>query len=87
MIILEPSSCHDKRWRDLVHLTLRCYVLDGHVLSDVADLFIFWARLDNIIVTWILDTLFPRTPRDLLETDGDCTSGVAHNGGSILQQQ
>jgi hypothetical protein len=64
-IILEPSSCHYKRWRDLVHLTLRCYALDGHILFDVNDPFIFWARLDNIIVTWILDTLFPK-PHEII---------------------
>jgi hypothetical protein len=58
-IILEPSSPDYKRWRDLVLLTLRRYALDDHVLFDVADPSVYWARLDNIMVTWILDTLSP----------------------------
>jgi hypothetical protein len=58
-IVLEPSSPDYKRWRDLVLLTLRRYALDDHVLSDVADPSVYWARLDNIVVAWILDTLSP----------------------------
>jgi hypothetical protein len=49
-MILEPSSPDYKRWRDLVLLTLRRYTLDDHVLSDVTDLSVYWARLDNIVV-------------------------------------
>jgi hypothetical protein len=41
MIVLEPSSPHYKRWRNLVLLTLYCYALDNHVLSDVTDSFIY----------------------------------------------
>jgi hypothetical protein len=58
-IILEPSSPDYKRWHDLVLLTLRRYALDNHVLSDVAYPSVYWARLDNIVVTWILGTLSP----------------------------
>jgi hypothetical protein len=58
-IVLEPSSPDYKRWRDLVLLTLRHYALDDHVLSDVADPSVYWARLDSIMVTWILGTLSP----------------------------
>jgi hypothetical protein len=58
-IILEPSSPHYKWWRDLVLLTLRCYALDDHILSGIANPSIYWARLDNIVVTWILGTLSP----------------------------
>jgi hypothetical protein len=58
-IVLEPSSPDYKWWRDLVLLTLRRYALDDHVLSDVADPSVYWARLDNIMVTWILGTLSP----------------------------
>jgi hypothetical protein len=57
MIILEPSSIDYKWWRDLMLLTLRRYTLDDHILFDVTDPFIYWARLDNIVVTWILGTL------------------------------
>jgi hypothetical protein len=32
-------------------LTLRRYALDDRVLSDIADMSIYWARLDNIMVT------------------------------------
>jgi hypothetical protein len=59
MIILEPSSPNYKRWCDLVLLTFCRYALDDHVLSDIADPFICWARLDNIVVTWIIGTLSP----------------------------
>jgi hypothetical protein len=58
-IVLEPLSPDYKRWRDLVLLTLHRYALDDHVLSDVADPSVYWARLDNIVVTWILGTLSP----------------------------
>jgi hypothetical protein len=59
MIVLEPSSPHYKRWRDLILLMLRRYALDDHVLSDVDDTSIYWARLNSIMVTCILDTLSP----------------------------
>jgi hypothetical protein len=60
MIILEHSSPNYKRWRDLVLLTLRRYALDDHFLSDVIDPSVYWARLDSIVVTWILGTLSPK---------------------------
>jgi hypothetical protein len=60
MIVLEPSSPHYKQWRDLVLLKLHRYALDDHALSDVIDLSIYWARLDNIMVAWILGTLSPK---------------------------
>jgi hypothetical protein len=46
-----------KRWRDLVLLMLRRYALDDHVQSDVVDPSVYWARLDNIVMTRILGTL------------------------------
>jgi hypothetical protein len=58
-IVLKPSSPDYKRWRDLVLLTLSRYALDDHVLSDGADPYVYWARLDNIVVTWILGALSP----------------------------
>jgi hypothetical protein len=58
-IILKPSSPDYERWCDLVLLTVHRYALDDHVLSDVANPSIYWARLDNIVVTWILGTLSP----------------------------
>jgi hypothetical protein len=58
-IVLEPSSLDYNRWRDLVLLTLCCYTPDDHVLFGVTDPSIYWARLDNIVVTWILGTLSP----------------------------
>jgi hypothetical protein len=60
MFILEPSSPHYKWWRDLVLLTLHCNALDDHVLFDITDSSVDWARLDNIMATWILDTLSPK---------------------------
>jgi hypothetical protein len=70
-IVLEPSSPDYKRWHDLVLLTLRHYALDDHVFSDVVDPSVYWARLDNIVVTWILSTLSPELHdivRELTET-------------------
>jgi hypothetical protein len=58
-IVLEPSSPDYKWWHDLVLLMLHRYALDDHVLSDVTDLSVYWARLDSIVVTWILGTLSP----------------------------
>jgi hypothetical protein len=58
-IVLERSSLDYNRWHDLVLLTLCCYTLDDHVLFDVTDPSIYWDRLDNIMVTWILGTLSP----------------------------
>jgi hypothetical protein len=51
MIILEPSLPNYKRWRDLVLLTLHRCSLDNHIFSYVVDLYIYWARLYNIVVT------------------------------------
>jgi hypothetical protein len=50
-IILKPLLPDYKRWRDLVLLTLHRYALDDHILSDVTDLLVYWARLDSIVVT------------------------------------
>jgi hypothetical protein len=58
-IVLKPSSSDHKRWCDLLLLTLRRYTIDDHILSDVADPFVYWARLDIIVVTWILGALSP----------------------------
>jgi hypothetical protein len=58
-IILEPSSPDYKWWHNLVLLMLRRYALDDHALDSVTDPSVYWARLDSIMVTWILDTLSP----------------------------
>jgi hypothetical protein len=67
MIILEPSLPNYKWWCDLVLLTLRHYDLDDHVLSDITDPSIYWARLDSIMVTWILGTLSPELHKIIQE--------------------
>jgi hypothetical protein len=48
------------QWCNLVLLMLHCYALDDHFLSDVVDPSVYWTRLDNIVVTWILGTLYPK---------------------------
>jgi hypothetical protein len=58
-IVLKPSSSDYKWWHNLVLLTLCLYTPDGHILSNVTDPSVYWASLDNIMVTWILDTLSP----------------------------
>jgi hypothetical protein len=40
-----------------VLLKLHHCTLDDHVLSNITNPFIYWARLDIIMVTWILSTL------------------------------
>jgi hypothetical protein len=40
-------------------LTLRRYTLGDHILFDITNSSIYWAWLDSIMVTWILDTLSP----------------------------
>jgi hypothetical protein len=67
MIILKSSSPDYMQWCDLVLLTIHCYALDDHVLSDVTDLSIYWARLDSIVVTWTLGTLSPELHEILRE--------------------
>jgi hypothetical protein len=60
-IILEHMSPHYKWWCDLMLLMLHRYTLDDHILSNIVDPSTYWARLDNIMVTWILHPL-PQTP-------------------------
>jgi hypothetical protein len=50
-IVLKYSSSDYKRWSDLMLLMFHCYALDDHVLSNVTDPSVYWARLDNIMVT------------------------------------
>jgi hypothetical protein len=38
-------------------LMLHCYAHDDHVLSDIVNMSTYWARMDNIMLTWILGTL------------------------------
>jgi hypothetical protein len=72
-IILQPSLPNYKRWHDLMLLTLCRYALDDHILSDVVDLSVYWARLDNIMVTWILGTLSPKLQEIVQEpTENAC---------------
>jgi hypothetical protein len=81
-IILEPSSPHYKQWRDLMLLTLRQYALDDHALFDVTYLFIYWARLDSIVVTWILGTLPPELHKIIWEP-----TETTHQAWLTLQAQ
>jgi hypothetical protein len=69
-IVLKPLSPDYKRWHDLVLLTLCRYALDDQVLSDVVDPSIYWARLDSIVVTWILGTLSPELHEIVREPTG-----------------
>jgi hypothetical protein len=57
---------------------LHCYALDDHVLSDVADPSIYWARLDSIVVIWILGTLSPKLHEIIREpTETACQAWLA----------
>jgi hypothetical protein len=59
-------------------LMLHRYTLDGHTLSDVTDPSVYWARLDNIVVTWILGTLSPELHKIVQEsTDTACQAWLA----------
>jgi len=59
-VILEPESSSYARWRDLVLLTVRWYALDDRVLLDTTGAVPTpsWLRLDNIVLSWILRTIF-----------------------------
>jgi hypothetical protein len=54
-------------------LTLCHYALDDHVLSVVVDSFIYWDRLDNIVMTWILGTLSPEL-HEIIQEPTETTS-------------
>jgi hypothetical protein len=41
--------------------------LDDYVLSNIIDPSTYWARLDIIVVTWILDTLSPELHKNVRE--------------------
>jgi hypothetical protein len=58
-VVLEPESSSYARWRDLVLLTHRRYVLDDHVLADppVTAQSPSWLRLDSIVLSWIIGTI------------------------------
>jgi hypothetical protein len=58
-VVLEPKLPSYARWRDLLHLTLRRYALDDHVLCDPTGLapIAVWVRLDSIVLTWIMGTI------------------------------
>jgi hypothetical protein len=49
-------------------LTLHCCALNDHVLSDVADPSVYCARLDSIMLTWILGTLSPELHKIVRES-------------------
>jgi hypothetical protein len=70
MIILEPSGSplpDYKRCCDLMFLTHRHYTIDDHILSGITDPSIYLARLDSIMVTWILGTLSPELHKIIQE--------------------
>jgi hypothetical protein len=58
-VVLDPASTSYARWRDQVILTLRRYALDDHVLADplAGVQTASWLRLDNIVLSWILNTV------------------------------
>jgi hypothetical protein len=58
-------------------LMLHRYALDDHVLSDVVDPSTYWARLDNIVVTWILVTLFPEF-HEIVQEPTETTHQACH---------
>jgi uncharacterized membrane protein YgcG len=59
-VVLEPDSPSYTRWQDLLLLTLRRYALDDHVLCDPTSVAptAAWVRLDSIVLTWIVGTIF-----------------------------
>ena len=56
-IVLDLSSTKYPRWRDMVLLALRCYDLDDHVLSNNVETIVYWHHYDELVLSWILDTL------------------------------
>jgi hypothetical protein len=59
-VTLELSSPHYTRWHNIVLLTLARYSLSDHVLIDTTYVSVpSWDRTDNIIKSWIYDTISP----------------------------
>ena len=57
-VVLDVSSGHYARWRDLVMLTLQRYALDDHVTSDAAASGLpCWRRMDSVVLSWLIGTL------------------------------
>jgi hypothetical protein len=61
---------------------LRRYALDDHVIFDVVDSSVYWARLDNIMVTWIIGTFSP----ELHEIIQEPTETIRHAWLAIKAQ-
>jgi hypothetical protein len=52
--VLDPSSTGYARWHDQVLLTLKCYDLIDHVLSDAPRINDpAWERMMSIVLSWI----------------------------------
>jgi hypothetical protein len=67
IIVLEPSSPNYRQWCNLMLPTLRRYALDNHILFNVADQSVYWARVDIIMMTWILGTHSPELHENIQE--------------------
>jgi hypothetical protein len=56
-IILDSSSTSYASWRDLMEQALQCYALLQHVTDDTPSTDPEWNRMDNIILTWISNSI------------------------------
>jgi hypothetical protein len=57
-VVLGVMSTLYSCWRDLMLLTLHRDALDDHVASDAPTLDDpHWRRMDNIVLSWLLDTI------------------------------
>jgi hypothetical protein len=55
--ILAPDSTQYPRWRDQVLQTIRRYTVVDHVLTAVAAPMEDWLLMDEVVLSWIHDTL------------------------------
>ncbi|XP_039827203.1 uncharacterized protein LOC120688922 [Panicum virgatum] len=72
-VVLDVSSGNYTRWRDQFLLTIGKFSLQEHVLLDEpVDAYPDWARMDCVLKSCILDTIFD----DLVNTISSCGSSA-----------
>jgi hypothetical protein len=59
-VVLDLASTHYALWRNNMLLTLQRYALFDHVPSDATFVDVsIWDRMDNVVKSWIYDTISP----------------------------
>jgi hypothetical protein len=80
--ILMPDSTQYPRWCDQVLQTFRRYALADHILSPVTDPTEDWLLMDEVVLSWIHDTLTAEL-QDIVRVSDD----TAHRIWGALEAQ